>query len=99
MRVLFHQIGISLVYCLIYSRRAVYYSPVYTRLRGAKLYSIGNRVFSWSTLAPYTLSKTRTSRNVRNGAERTHRNRAIMHKQLFGFSDFYEGLIIRERIK
>ena len=31
---------------------------------------------------------------------RTHtRNRAIMHKQVAGFSDFNEGLIIRENIK
>ena len=52
-----------------------------------------------STLANFAFSKTRTSRNVRNGTGRTHRNREIVHKQLAGFSDLNEGLIIRERIK
>ena len=34
-----------------------------------------------------------------NGAGRTHRNKTIMRKQLAAvFSDFNEGLIIRERI-
>ena len=28
-----------------------------------------------------------------------HRNRAIFNKQLAGFSDFNEGMIIQERIK
>ena len=64
---------------------------------GAKLYSVVYRVLS--TLASYAFFKTRTSRNVRNGAERTHRNRANVHKQLAGFSDLNKGMIIWERIK
>ena len=73
------------------------YSPVCTRMRRAQV------IFhclprcelerARSTLATYALSKTRTSRNVRNGAGRTHRNRAIVHQQLTGFSEFNEGLI------
>jgi len=45
-----------------------------------------------NTLAAYAFSKTRTSRNVLNGAGRTHRNRAIVYKQLSGFSDFNGGV-------
>ena len=43
-----------------------------------------------NTLAAYAFSKTRTSRNVLNGAGHTHRNRAIVHKHLTGF---YWGII------
>ena len=35
--------------------------------------------------------------HVRNGPGRTHRNRAIVHKQLAGFSNFNAGLIISEK--
>ena len=48
------------------------------------------------TLTTYAFSKTCISRNVLNGAGRTHRNRAIVHKQLARFSDFNAGLIISE---
>ena len=67
------------------------------------LYSIVYRVLSWSArgahLRPMHFPKPAPSRIVRNGAVRTRRNMAIVHKQLAGFSDFMEGLIIRERIK
>ena len=53
----------------------------------------------FNTLAPYAFSKTRTSRNVRNGSGRTHHNRAVVYKQLAGFSDLNAGSIIRKRIK
>ena len=72
-------------------QEALYYSPVDAWLGGAKLYSIVFLVGAFS--------KTHTSRNVLNGAGRTHRNRAIVYKQLSGFSDFNAGLIIIERIK
>ena len=76
------------------------YSPVHARLDGEVVFHCLPRFElerARNTLEPYAFFKTCTSRNVRNGAGRTYRNRAFMHKQLAGFADFNTGLIISEK--
>ena len=80
----------------MYSRRTVCYSPVHAwlGLRYIQLFTafrVGARTKHSCALC---VLKTRTARNVLNGAGRTHRNRAIVHKQLSGFSDFNAGLLL-----
>ena len=102
-RVFSSSLGMSLVYWLnLFKTHCVLFASRCTARRGQVIFHCLPRFElerARNTLAAYAFSKTRTSRNMLNGAGRTHRNRAIVHKQLAGFSDFNAGLIIMERIK
>ena len=103
MRVFLPQLGITLVYWLnVFKTHCVLFASTCMARRGQVIVHCLPRFElerARNTLAPYAFSKTRTSRNVRISAGHTSLNRAIMHKQVAGFSHFNVGLIIRERIK
>ena len=89
MRVFLPQLGITLVYWLnVFKTHCVLFASTCMARRGQVIVHCLPRFElerARSTLAPYVFSKTRTSHNVRIGAGRTHRNRAIVHKQVAGF--------------
>ena len=80
-----------MVYWLnLFKTHCVLFTCIYASLEAGPSYILLFTAFLFwkralSTFATYAFSKTCTSHNVRNGAGRTHWNRAIVQKQIAGF--------------